>query len=214
MVAFKSIPLGDFGEKALALWQSTDIRACPVPRSFTGTHWIPWIVYQLFSWPRKLHTPYHLLAALCDLGFSVDNIMGLFWPVEVWGSLRACVIQEGNHIDVYWELAIRQVCVGALSVFSLILKITFFCFFFRATPVAYGSPQARGRIGAVAAGLQPQRCGIWATSATYTTAHGSIRSLTQWVGPGIEPASWWILVGFVSTVPQWEFLKIIFKWFL
>ena len=38
----------------------------------------------------------------------------------------------------------------------------------------------------------------------YTTAHGKARSLTYWVGPGIQPASSWILVGFVTTEPQWK----------
>ena len=41
-------------------------------------------------------------------------------------------------------------------------------------------------------------------SGTYTIAHGNTGSLTHWVSSGIEPASSWILVGFVSTVPQQE----------
>ena len=28
--------------------------------------------------------------------------------------------------------------------------------------------------------------------------------------PGIEPASLWILVGFVSAEPQWELLKLLY----
>ena len=43
-------------------------------------------------------------------------------------------------------------------------------------------------------------------SVTYTTAHGNVRSLNHWAGPGIEPVSPWILVGFVSAVPHWELL--------
>ena len=35
-------------------------------------------------------------------------------------------------------------------------------------------------------------------SAVYTTTHGNTRSLTHWARPGIEPASSWILVGFVN----------------
>ena len=35
-------------------------------------------------------------------------------------------------------------------------------------------------------------------SATYTTAHGTTRSLCHWVRPGIEPTSSWIMVGFVN----------------
>ena len=41
-------------------------------------------------------------------------------------------------------------------------------------------------------------------SATYTTGHGNTRSLTQWVRPGIEPESLWILVGFIIAEPQGE----------
>ena len=37
---------------------------------------------------------------------------------------------------------------------------------------------------------------------TYTTALGNTGSLTHWMGPGIEPVSSWILVGFVSAEPQ------------
>ena len=45
---------------------------------------------------------------------------------------------------------------------------------------------------------------IWAATATYTIGHGNARALTHWAGPGIEPASSWILVGLVTTGPQWE----------
>ena len=38
----------------------------------------------------------------------------------------------------------------------------------------------------------------------YTTAHGNARSLTHWERPGIEPASSWMLLRFVSTDPQRE----------
>ena len=69
-------------------------------------------------------------------------------------------------------------------------------FAFRSPPMAYGSSQAQGWIGAVDTATAT---GIWASSATYTTAHGNTRSLTQWVGPGVEPTSPWILVGFCCT---------------
>ena len=45
---------------------------------------------------------------------------------------------------------------------------------------------------------QPQQHGVWAATATYTTAHSNTGCLTHWVVPGIEPASSWILVGFVN----------------
>ena len=34
---------------------------------------------------------------------------------------------------------------------------------------------------------QPQQCQIWATSATYTTAHNNVRSLTPEQGQGLNP---------------------------
>ena len=38
----------------------------------------------------------------------------------------------------------------------------------------------------------------------YTTAHDNARSPPHGARPGIEPASSWILVGYISTVPQQE----------
>ena len=58
---------------------------------------------------------------------------------------------------------------------------------------------------------QPQQCQTQATSLTYTTAHGNVRPLTHWARPGIELASPWILVGFVSSVPQTE-LPLFILW--
>ena len=54
-----------------------------------------------------------------------------------------------------------------------------FCLF-RAAPAAYGGSQARGLIGAVAAGLHHsyKQCQSQATSAAYITAHGNTGSLT------------------------------------
>ena len=86
--------------------------------------------------------------------------------------------------------------------------ISFF-FLFRATLVAHGGPQARGWIGATAASLQ--QCQIWAVSVTYTIAHGNAGSVTHWVRSGIELATSWFLVRFVSAVPEWELLGKYFK---
>ena len=54
------------------------------------------------------------------------------------------------------------------------LVLTFIFVLFRATPTACLSSQARGWIGATAAGLhQSQQLGIRAASTIYTTAHGN-----------------------------------------
>ena len=66
----------------------------------------------------------------------------------------------------------------------------FFFFLFRATPTAYGSSQARDRIGVAVASLHH--------------SYGNSRSLPHWARPGIEPTSLWILVRFLTTGPQWE----------
>ena len=42
----------------------------------------------------------------------------------------------------------------------------------------------------------------------YTTTHNNARSPSHRVEPGIEPASSWILVGFLTAVPQWELPKL------
>ena len=46
---------------------------------------------------------------------------------------------------------------------------------------------------------QPQQCRIRASSANYTITHGKARSLTHLAGPGIKPASSWILVGLITA---------------
>ena len=51
---------------------------------------------------------------------------------------------------------------------------------------------------------EPQQCRIQAASTTYTIAHSNTRSLIHWVRPGIEPATSWFLVRFVSAEPRWE----------
>ena len=58
---------------------------------------------------------------------------------------------------------------------------------------------------------KPQQRGIRAVSVNYTTAHSNVGSLTHWVRPGIEPASSWILVRFVTTEPQRKLQISAFK---
>ena len=87
-----------------------------------------------------------------------------------------------------------------LAHFSFFLSFFFSFVFLRASPAACGGSLAWGPFGAVAAGLRHshrQQCQIRTPSATYTTAHGNVRSLTHWARPGIEPPSSWFLVGCV-----------------
>ena len=93
----------------------------------------------------------------------------------------------------------------------------FFFFFglFRATPMAYGSSQVRGRIGAVAASLHHSHSNIGSKRVRdLSTAHGDARSLTHWARPGIKLASSWILVGFVNHLAMTGTPVISDLWFI
>ena len=56
---------------------------------------------------------------------------------------------------------------------------------------------------------QPQQSQIQATSVTFSTAHGNAGFLTQWLRPGIEPTSSWILVGFITP---WATVRTPWRW--
>ena len=81
--------------------------------------------------------------------------------------------------------------------------LPFFFGCFRAALAAYGSSQARGQNWSCShqPRPQPQQLQIRAESATYTRTHGNAGSLTCWARPGMEPASSWMLVRFVSAEP-------------
>ena len=92
-----------------------------------------------------------------------------------------------------------------------------FCFLlFRAIPAACGPSQARGWLNwsySCRPTPQPQQLRIWGVSATSATAIGTATpdprasaTPNPWARPGIEPESSWILVGFISAVPQQELL--------
>ena len=89
-----------------------------------------------------------------------------------------------------------------------LMEFEFFFFLFR----AYGSSQARGWIGSIAASLclsqsntgsQPR---LWPSPHT---AHSNARSLTHWERSGIKPASLQIVVTFLFTEPQRELQKYL-----
>ena len=98
--------------------------------------------------------------------------------------------------------------------FSFLSSFFFFFFFclFRAAPSAYGSSQARGPIGATAAGLHHSHSTARSKlHVTYTTVHGISGLLTHLARPGIEPVSSWILVGFVNHWAMTETPKSVFS---
>ena len=107
-----------------------------------------------------------------------------------------------------WCLNIFREKIYFLKLNDCIWVYFFFCLF-RAAPMAYGDSQARGTIGAAAAGLHQKHSN--AVTVTYTTAHGNAGSLTHWARPGVKPATSWFLVGFVSAAPRWELHEFTFE---
>ena len=79
--------------------------------------------------------------------------------------------------------------------YSEVFETFFFVLVFRATDAAYGGFRARGLIRARAAGLRH--------------SHSNARSLTHGTRPGMELASSWILVRFISAEPQ-PWLKLTY----
>ena len=118
------------------------------------------------------------------------------------------------------KVRIEYLSQDCITSFKNHLAKVFFFFFssllFRAMPVAYGCfLPSQGLNRSCSCQPQPQQHRIWATPVTYTTLHGNSRSLTHWARPGTEPTSSWILVRFVSTVPQWELphlAKLLIAW--
>ena len=75
---------------------------------------------------------------------------------------------------------------------------------FRAALAAYGGSQARGRIGAVAAGLYHSHIRFKPRLPSTPAAHGNAGSLTQRAEARDQTATSWFLVGFLSAAPRGE----------
>ena len=76
--------------------------------------------------------------------------------------------------------------------------------------MAYGSSQARGPVGATVASLHHSHSNVGSELPLRPTPQLTATPIpTHWGRPGIEPESSCILVGFISTVPQWELQYIM-----
>ena len=118
-----------------------------------------------------------------------------------------CVVGRITWNMFHNESQVSTTMPGVYCIQSMLTSFFFFFFFllFRATCVAYGVP----RLG-VEWELQLLAC----STATGTPDLSCICDLhhSSWqrqspaycVRPGIEPASSWIFVGFVTDEPQWE----------
>ena len=95
----------------------------------------------------------------------------------------------------------------SFSFFSCFFLSLSFFFLFRATPVAYGSFWTRDWIGAHATAIE-----MLDPSCICDLHYSSLWCQMLTVGPGVEPASSWILVGFITAEPQWKLPIFLFLW--
>ena len=149
------------------------------------------------GWHRSIHLSVICVLIMMGLSSCLKFIycwFFLFWKTSphdlpTW-LLGGIIFSYGFFVVLYNESLIGYISPktwlpGCEYTFSFLFFLVFFCRF-RATPVAYGGSQA--------------------TAATLHKAHGNARSLTHWVRPGLEPATSWFLVGFVSAASHWQLL--------
>ena len=102
-------------------------------------------------------------------------------------------------IDQWRAFVPNQPILTGLLDFVVVVVVFFFFFgHFRVTPMAYGSSQARNRIGAAAAGLRHSH----STTGSKTHLRATPQLQQRWIlNPlsGIKPTSSWILIVFVTT---------------
>ena len=139
----------------------------------------------------------------------VTGRLGSECPWRGWTRRKCCSGPVGRAFPVETIAVGSDSCLLMGYCFNF-LGFTPLSFFLRAAHVAYGGSQDRGwnRSYSGRPTPQPQQLLIPATSVTYTTAHGHAGSLTHGARPGMETASLWILVGFVSAEPRWEHLLL------
>ena len=133
------------------------------------------------------------------------------WVAAVaWETPCAIGVAKQNKIkkEVSFKTTLYQIILF-LNPFSF-NKTFSFCGFLGPHPWHMEIPRLEVE-SATAAGLYHSHSNVvsWTAPATYTTAHGNARSgsLSHWVRPGTKPASSWILVGFVTAEPWWEFTR-------
>ena len=105
----------------------------------------------------------------------------------------------GSDIYIFFCLIIDKRCsqMHALGIwikslheyFCISGHFSFFFSFFKATPDASGSSQARSLIRASAAGLHHSHSNARSELQQPIPVCSNARPLTHWVGPGIKPAS-------------------------
>ena len=145
-----------------------------------------WLIQSLYCFRTKGVNSWHLCVALHSLQSSCFIKVKLEAPTEI-------PRQNGHKFPLQVP--------GPQAIYFLFIYF-FFCFLLLGPHVWHMEVLRLNWSCGCQPKPQPQQHMIWAT--TYTTAHSNARSLTHWARAGIELTSSWVLVGFISTVPQWE----------
>ena len=183
---------------------------------FLGLH--PWYL----EVPRlgvgwELQLPAHTTATATPDPSHICGLHCSFWHCQILNPLseaseQTCILMDPSQVCYCWA-TIGTPWFVYFIIFQNLFVFYFFCLF-RAAPVAYGSSQTGGPIGAVAAG--PHHTHSNATSKLCLLPppqlHSNAGFLTHWARPGTKPASSWIPVGFVTPEPQWELLVYFKLW--
>ena len=184
----------------------------------------PWLFHPALFLIKISHRSIWLLSLLLCLGLIVAEKapQGKGWSKDVGRPRSMCSLLIDNpvsswhssgHEDCFtisiWPISCHMrhwedlgVIVKDLSFF---LFFFFFCLFQDCTHSIWRFPgQGLHQSCSCQPIPQPQPRRIWAASSTYTIAHGNARCLTHWERPGIELATSWFLVRFVSPEPRRE----------
>ena len=160
----------------------------PCSSDKSGRQFLP--VAQNIIWLAKKQTS-------CTYGFNR--------PRSKKKPTRSALLAPKSHslVTQFWRDYIEQYEWHEYVCNQIVLWVFWFCFV-----CFWGSHPWHMEVSRLGTELElqlparPQQHGIWATCVTYITAHGNTGSPTQWVRPGIKPASSWILVRFISAVPS------------
>ena len=135
-------------------------------------------------------------------------LSSILWHASFFRRHWGCMLlppRSHQHDIINMVNLVTFVGTGIMLCFFvfLFLFVCFFFCFFRATPIAYGSSQARGEIRTTAASLHHSHSRTGSEPHLWPTpAHGN--AITHWERPEIEPTSSLTLVRFISSEPQRE----------
>ena len=117
-----------------------------------------------FSWLNNILLYIHIYLIVIIYLF-IDGHLGCFCILAI---VNNATINMGLHESLWYPIFITFEYIFRIRITRSLLYFFFFFVFFRATPVAHGSSQARCQIRAVAARLYH--------------SHGNVRS-EPWLGP-------------------------------